>query len=176
MLRRLYCRFAQEQDANIAQRYWGRTRSIANSRAARAGRQRISSADRPACQPRRLPDNAVFGICRRSKHVPYRIQIAPIIGHPKPDCYAKQACATTTIGFLVSGFGTPPAGPPRGAAPLSAVAYRLRPLPRAQAIPEALHTVDDMRDIRRRRAIAAAADGVAYPRELHRRTHDMFMR
>jgi hypothetical protein len=49
-------------------------------------------------------------------------------------------------------------------------------LPRAIAIPEALHTVHDMRDIFRRRAIAAAADGVADLRELHRRARDLFMR
>ena len=50
------------------------------------------------------------------------------------------------------------------------------PLPRAIAVPEVLHTIHNMRDILRRRAIAAAADGVAYLRELHRRARDMFMR
>jgi hypothetical protein len=50
------------------------------------------------------------------------------------------------------------------------------PLPRAIAIPEPLHTVHDMRDILRRRAIATATDGVADLRELHRRARDLFMR
>lgn len=50
------------------------------------------------------------------------------------------------------------------------------PLPQVITVPEALHTIYDMRDFLRRRAIVAVADDVAYPRELYRRARDMFMR